>query len=190
MRKIISALAAAASLGLLATPAEGRPDSSLDGGQVADSTVSPGQTLVIADQGATPGATVTITLRRSASSSLSMAHVAAATRPSLHQTVGTAGQLAQAVLTLGITTANRDGAFRASVTVPATTLAGLYTLIASSNDRVLGVLLLRVSAATDVLIGLPLISSGIIPGLTVGAGLIVAGGLLLLTVKHRRSSIV
>jgi hypothetical protein len=99
----------------------------------------------------------------------------------------TSGSLAQGGITLGVVTANRAGAWRVAITVPPKTVSGRYALIAISDDNVLGVLVLHVLAAADVVTRVPFTSTGIIPGLAVGTGLIVAGGLLLLSVKHRRS---
>jgi hypothetical protein len=189
MRRVIPALAVAAALALLATPVHARMYPSTSGLTVSESTVSPGESIVVADRGANPGATVTIILNRAAVSTRDGGHRGFAAPPPLARTVAFRS-LPQGGITLGSPTAAGDGSFRASVTVPARTGPGVYRLIAVSGESVLGVIVLRVVVATDVANGgLASTSADVVPGLAIGAGLIVAGGLLLLSVRHRRSSI-
>jgi hypothetical protein len=84
------------------------------------------------------------------------------------------------------TTAAADGSFRTAVTIPPGTEPGTYTHAASSGGEVLGLATIRVLATG--IGGLPFTDSDVVPGLTIGAGLIVAGGLLLLAVRRRRRS--
>jgi len=71
------------------------------------------------------------------------------------------------------------------VTIPSSTDPGVYTLSAISGGEVLSVATIRVVAASG---GLPFTGADVVPGLAIGAGLIVAGGLLLLAVRRRRRS--
>jgi hypothetical protein len=184
MRKFVSALAIAAGLALLATPVHAQPYPPTSGGlTVSESTVSPGDTMVVSGEGAEPGATVTITLSRS-SSSLGAGKPVVAAGPALARLVAATRPVAQGGVTLGRTTAAADGSFRITVTIPLSTEPGIYTLTASSGGEVLGVVTLRVVAASTG--GLPFTGTDVGPGLVVGAGLIVAGGLLLLAIRRRR----
>jgi hypothetical protein len=186
MRKLVSALAVAAGLTLLASPATAQPypPSSDEGLTVSESTVIPGQEITVSGDGAEPGATVTITLTR-VSSSLGAGHRVVAAGPALAGLVAASRPLAQSTVTLGRTTAEDDGSFSITVTIPSSTDPGVYTLSAISGGEVLSVATLRVVAAAG---GLPFTGTDVGPGLAIGAGLIVAGGLLLLAVRRRRRS--
>jgi hypothetical protein len=185
MRKVVSALAIAAGLALLASPAHAQYPPDTEGLTVSESTVRPGESIVVAGDGAEPGATVTITLSQSSSSSLGRGTKVVAAGPALARLVAASRPLAQGSVTLGSTTANADGSFRTTVTIPLSTEPGVYTLTASSGGDVLGVVTIRVVAASGAG-GLPFTGGNVVPGLAVGAGLIVAGGLLLLGVRRRR----
>ena len=74
-----------------------------------------------------------------------------------------------------------------TLTIPSTLDAGVYTLTAVSGGEVLATATLRVLAGATG--DLPFTGSNIAPGLAIGASLIVAGGLLLMAVRRRRSSI-
>jgi hypothetical protein len=69
--------------------------------------------------------------------------------------------------------------------MPAGTDPGVYALAASSGGGVLAELTLRVVTVGGIG-GLPFTGADVIPGLVAGATLIVAGGLLLLSLKRRR----
>jgi hypothetical protein len=186
MRKIVSALSAAFVLALLlAVPAHAQqyPPSG-SGLTVSESTVSPGESFTVSGEGADPGATVVFTLKRS-STALGGGRVVAA-GPGLARLVAAVRPQAQSSVTLGSTTANGDGEFSATLTIPAGTAPGVYTLTASSGGEVLSVATIRVAASG---VGdLPFTGANVLPGLAIGATLIVAGGLLLLSLKRRRSA--
>jgi len=188
MRKVVSALALAAVLALFATPANAQtyPPEPSKGLTVSESTVTPGESLTVSGDGAEPGATVSVTLTR-VSSSLGAGHQVVAAGPALARLVAASRPLAQGTVTLGRTTAEDDGSFSVTVTIPSSTDPGVYTLSAISGGEVLSVATLRVVAASG---GLPFTGADVVPGLAVGAGLIVAGGLLLLAVRRRRRSTV
>jgi hypothetical protein len=187
MRKLVSALAIAAGLSLLAGPAFAQstkyPPKS-DNLTVSESTVSPGESFTVSGDGAEPGATVTFTLKRSSSAlgadralaaGAGMARLVAAVRPQ-----------AQSSVPLGSTTANGAGQFSATLTIPSGTDPGVYTVTATSGGAVLAVVTIRVAAGG---VGnLPFTGGNVLPGLAIGATLIVAGGLLLLSLKRRRSA--
>jgi hypothetical protein len=185
MRKLVSALAITAGLTLLGAPAYAQdyPPASDEGLTVSESTVRAGETITVSGDGAEPGATVTFRLVRSSSALgasrvlLAGPRLAALVRPQ-----------AQSSVSLGSTTADDDGSFSATLTIPSTTDAGTYTLIASSGGEVLATATIRVLAAAGTG-ALPFTGTDVAPGLAVGATLIVAGGLLLLAVRRRRSSI-
>jgi LPXTG cell wall anchor motif len=187
MRKLVSALTVAAGLTMLASPATAQPypPTSDEGLTVSESTVTPGQQITVSGDGAEPGATVTITLTRS-STSLGAGHRVVAAGPVLAGLVAASRPLAQSSVVLGRTTADDDGSFSTTVTIPSSTDPGVYTLSAISGGEVLSVATLRVVAAAG---GLPFTGTDVGPGLAIGAGLIVAGGLLLLAVRRRRSSV-
>jgi len=185
MRKLVSALAIAAALTLLAIPAsaqEDYPPSSSDSLTVSESTVAPGESITISGDGAEPGATVAFKLTKS-SSALGVGRVvlagqrlAALVRPQ-----------AQSSVSLGSTTADSDGSFSATLTIPSGLDDGTYTLTATSGGVVLATATIQVAASGSS--ALPFTGSNVGPGLAIGATLIVAGGLLLLAVRRRRSSI-
>jgi membrane anchored protein len=184
MRKLVSALAITAGLTLLAAPAwaqDDYPPDSEQGLTVSESTVAPGETITVSGDGAEPGATVVFRLTRS-SAALGASHalmagprLAALVRPQAQSSVG-----------LGSTTADADGSFSATLTIPSNTAEGTYTLTATSGGVVLATATIVVDAAGGG--ALPFTGSDVAPGLAVGATLIVAGGLLLLAVRRRRSN--
>ena len=198
MRKFVSALTIAAGLTLLATPvhAQTQPDCSYmancpgttEGLTISESTVTPGESIVVAGGGADPGATVVFTLTRVSSSASSAGTRVVAAAPALARAVAAVRPLAQGTTTLGSTTADSEGNFRATLTIPSSLAPGVYTLIATSGGEVLSTATIRVLAATTG--GLAFTGSNVGPGLAVGVGLIVAGGLLLLAVRRRRRSTV
>ena len=186
MRKLVSALAVTAGLALLAGPAHaqdgrGYPPNRA-GLTVSESTVSPGERFTVSGAGAKPGATVTFTLRRSSSALGAGRAVAAA--PSLAPRVAMLQPQAQHAIALGSTT-DAGGRFSARLTMPAGTQPGVYALTASSGGGVLAQMTLRV-ATVGGFGGLPFTGADVLPGLAAGATLIVAGGLLLLSLKRRR----
>jgi hypothetical protein len=187
MRKLVSALTVAAAFTLLlAVPAHAQDYPPTGGGlTVSESTVSPGESFTVSGEGAEPGAIVTFTLKRSSSSALGSRRVVAA-GPSLARLVAAVRPQAQSSVTLGRATANAAGEFSATLTIPAGTAPGVYTLTASSGGEVLSVATIRVVAAG---VGnLPFTGATVLPGLAIGATLIVVGGLLLLSLKRRRSA--
>ena len=188
MRKLVSALAIAAGLSLLAGPAFAQSDKKYppksDNLTVSESTVSPGESFTVSGDGAEPGATVSFTLKRSSSAlgadralaaGAGMARLVAAVRPQ-----------AQSSVPLGSTTANGAGQFSATLTIPSGTDPGVYTVTATSGGDVLAVVTIRVAAASGGIGDLPFTGGNVLPGLAIGATLIVAGGLLLLSLKRRR----
>jgi hypothetical protein len=189
MRKLVSALAISAGLVLLAIPAHAQdyPPTTEEGLTVSESTLSPGESFVVSGEGADPGATVVFTLTRTSSTLGSGARPVAA-GPALARAVASVRPLAQGTTTLGSTTADEDGNFRATLTIPSSLDPGVYTLTATSGGEVLSTATIRVLASTTG--GLAFTGSNVGPGLAIGAGLIVAGGLLLLAVRRRRRSTV
>jgi membrane anchored protein len=189
MRKLVSAVAITAGLTLLlAVPAfaqtERRYPPKRSNLTVSESTLSPGESFRISGDGARPGATVTFTLNRSSSALGTGRAVAAA--PALARAVAAIRPQAQSSILLGSTTANGAGQFSAVLRIPSGTAPGVYTLAASSGGEVLAVVTIRVVDG-DVVIGdLPFTGGNVLPGLAIGATLIVAGGLLLLSLKRRR----
>jgi hypothetical protein len=186
MRKLVSALAVTAVLTLVAGPAHaqaGRDYSSYRGGlKVSESTVSPGESFTVSGGGAKPGATVTFTLQRSSSTLGAGRDVAAG--PALGLQAAMPPPQVRNSIPLGSTT-DAGGRFKTRLTIPAGTEAGVYALTASSGDGALAELTLRVVTVGGIG-GLPFTGADVIPGLVAGATLIVAGGLLLLSLKRRR----
>jgi LPXTG cell wall anchor motif len=189
MRKFVSAVAITAGLTLLAAPVYAQttttdpypPDSS--GLTVSETTLSPGESFTISGDGADPNAIVTFTLTRSSAAlgscravavSPAMARAVAAVRPQAQSTV------------LGRTRANGDGEFSATLTIPSGTDPGVYTVTASSGGEVLAVVTIRVVAAAGGVGDLPFTGGNVLPGLAIGATLILAGGLLLFSLKRRQ----
>jgi LPXTG cell wall anchor motif len=195
MRKLVSALAIAAGLSLLAAPALAQPypPTTPSGNTppterltVSDTTVAPGESFTVSGDGAEPGATVTFTLRRSSSALGADRSLAAG--PGLARLVAAVRPQAQSSVPLGSTTANGAGEFSATLTIPSSTDPGLYTLTATSGGDVLAVVTIRVAAASGGIGDLPFTGGNVLPGLAIGATLIVVGGLLLLSLKRRRST--
>jgi hypothetical protein len=190
VRKLVSAVAITAGLTLLAAPAVAQTDrqyppkgSNLT---VSQSTVSPGERFRIAGDGADPNAIVTFTLTRPSAALGSDRVVAAA--PAMAGAVAAVRPRAQSSV-LGSTRANGAGQFSASLTLPSGTDPGADTvtdaLTVSSNGEVLAVVTIRVAAAGVGIGDLPFTGGDVLPGLAFGATLIVAGGLLLLSLKRR-----
>lgn len=131
---------------------------------ISSSVATPGQTLTIAGQGAASGSTVTITL---------------ASTPTVVAT----------------TKADSSGGFRASFQVPTDEPQGQHTVTASSNGRVLGSVTIRVvapqgghqSALAGEGNGLPFTGANALPEIAAGAGLVLAGIVLLLAIRRRRA---
>ena len=63
-----------------------------------------------------------------------------------------------------------------------------YTLTASNGGELLAAMTLRVMTVGGIG-GLPFTGATVLPGLAAGAALIVAGGLLLLSLKRRRPAV-
>jgi hypothetical protein len=186
MRKLLSALAITAGLTLLASPAHAQPyPPTTSGLTVSQSTVRAGESIVVAGSGAAPGATVVITLTRVSSAALGAGAPVVAAGPGMARMLAAVRPLAQGAVVLGRTTAAGDGSFRITVTIPAGTDPGVYTLAATSGGEVLSVATIRVLAASAGG-ALPFTGSDVAPGLAVGVGLILAGGVLLLAVRRRR----
>ena len=186
MRKLVSALAVTAGLTLVASPAHAldRRDYPPNRGalKVSESTVSPGESFTVSGAGAKPGSTVTFTLRRW-SSALGVGQAVAAVPPLARRVAMLRPQARQAIA-LGSTT-DAGGRFSARLTIPAGTEPGVYALTASSGGGVLAELTLRVVTVGGIG-GLPFTGADVVPGLVAGATLIVAGGLLLCSLKRRR----
>jgi len=133
---------------------------------ISSSVVTPGETLTVSGQGANAGASVTITLA-------STPRVVATTK------------------------ANGSGTFRASFQVPTDEPQGQHTVTAGANGRVLGSVTIRVVAARQggghlgTLAGdgngLPFTGANALPEVAAGAGLILAGIVLLLAIRRRRA---
>ena len=175
MRKLISALTVPTGLALLVIPVQTHDAPSSPGSTSSKAAMSPGQRIVLANEGAPPGATVTFTLDRSASNAVS------ANGPSSH---------APGELILGQAVAADDGSFRSSVTIPPGTEPGDYALVSAADSRQLATIAVRVgTSGGGAIAGLALSGADVLPGVLAGAGLIVAGGLLLLGVQYRRSSV-
>jgi hypothetical protein len=175
MRKLLSALTVPTGLALLIIPAQTQDGPSSP--SIADSrtTTSPGQGVVVANAGAPPGATVRFILDRSSSSSTT------ADGPD-------ASGAAPAGPVLGQAVAAGDGSFGSLVTIPPGTEPGVYSLVSATDGRRLGAMALRVGTA-GAGSGLPFRGANVLPGVLAGAGLIVAGGLLLLGVRYRRGGV-
>jgi LPXTG cell wall anchor motif len=186
MRKVVFALSVTTSLALFATPASAQtfPPGAGRGLAVSESTVAPGKGIVVAGVGAASGAAVTITLTRVSSSSLGAGSQVLAAGPVLARLAEAADSRVGGAVPGA--TAAADGSFRTTVTIPAGTRPGVYTLTASSRGEVLSVATIRVVAV--IAGGLPFTGTDLVPGLALGAGLIVAGGLLLLAVRRRHRS--
>jgi hypothetical protein len=189
MRKLGSAYTIAVGLMLLAAPAYAQDDYPPDsdaGLTVSESTVSPGESFTVSGDGAAPGATVTIKLAES-SSSIGAGTSAVAVSPALARSLAQVRPVAQGTVTLGSTTAESDGSFSVTVTIPSWLDAGTYTLTATSGGEVLGVATIRVVVAAAAG-ALPFTGGNVAPGLGVGIALILAGGLLLVAIRRRRTA--
>ncbi len=189
MRKLVCVLALAAGLSLVPGPVFAQADGKYPprGGNltVSRSSVSPGDSFTASGGNAEPGATVTFVLRRLSSAADNQSGVgdaglirlvAAAIRPHIQHPVS-----------LGTTTADADGEFSATLTVPSTTSPGVYTVAASRGGEVLALVTNRVTASRAAG-DLPFTGGNVLPGLVTGTTLIVAGAMLLLSLKRRRSA--
>ena len=178
MRKLVLSLAVTASLTLLpgAANAQDRGDypPAHGGLTVSESTIVPGDHFTVSGGGAPPGAPVSFTLQR------------AITAPGDDRVVAVGSGPSRPELSLGSTT-DADGQFSATLTVPARTEPGSYMLTASTGGELLAAMTLRVMTVGGIG-GLPFAAT-VVPGLAAGAALIVAGGLLLLSLKRRRPAV-
>lgn len=175
MRKLLSALTVPTGLALLIIPVQTQDAPSPPSVTNPGTTMAPGQRIIVANVGAPPGATVTITLDRSPSS-MAMADPWVASSPA------PAGPI------VGRAVAADDGSFRSSVTIPPGTAPGVYSLVSATDSRQLDTIALRVrTSGAKAVSGLPFSGTDVLPGVLASAGLIVAGGLLLLGVQYRRS---
>jgi hypothetical protein len=179
MRKLLSALTVPMGLALLILPVQTQGEPPSPSITHSKTTMSPGQRVVVASEGAPPGAVVTITLDRSSSSGTTAHRPIASPSP------------AGAGLIVGRAVAEGDGSFTHSVTIPPDSEPGVYALISATDGRQLGTTALRIGTTSGKTVGttLPLSSADVLPGVLAGAGLIVAGGLLLLGLPYRRSRI-
>jgi hypothetical protein len=164
-------------LALLVVPVQTQRESPSPSTTNSKATMSPGQRVIVASEGAPPGAVVTITLDRSSSIG------STADRP-------TATSPAPATLIVGRAVAAEDGSFRRLVAIPPETEPGVYALISATDSRQLARTAVRVgrSGATAAP-SLSLSGTEVLPGVLAGAGLIVAGGLFLLAVPYKRCRI-
>jgi LPXTG cell wall anchor motif len=197
MRKVVSALTVATAVVLLAAPAWAQPYPPVTTGlTVSESVVVAGDSLVVSGEGGTPGGTVNITMARASGSALGGAANAVAASPVLARALAAVKVRAQGGGTsLGTATPGTDGSFEESVTIPADTTPGRYTITGTDSVRgVLGEAVIRVIAPTGTtdegltVDDLPFTGGQVLPGLVVGAGLILAGGLLLVSIRRRRQA--
>jgi 5'-nucleotidase len=164
VRKLL--ITTAALLVLIATPAAAQYPSMV----VQPQRTTVGGTVTVTGQGCIGGETVVITLRRT-------------------QTTGD-GQVVATV------TAGPDGAFTATFTIPAGTVPGLYDIISQCGDvvqsqqiEVFGNDVTPTNPGGGANPGsLPRTGSNLNVFGLVGAGLLVAGGLFLLTSRKRRNA--
>jgi hypothetical protein len=189
MRRLVSSLAVTAGLTLLtgAANAQGTGDypPSRGGLTVSESTISPGDRFTVSGGGARPGAAVSFTLKPTITALGSDRVVAVGSAPSRRGT--TSRPAAQPQVSLGSTT-DADGQFSVTLRMPAGTEPGSYTLAASTGGELLAAMTLRVMTVGGIG-GLPFTGATVLPGLAAGAALIVAGGLLLLSLKRRRPAV-
>jgi len=172
MRKLVSALTVPAGLALLVMPAQTEDVPPASAFTISRSAASPGQSIIVMNGDVPPGATVTIALDRSST-------VGAKDRP-----VDIGPAPSRRILDRAV--AADDGGFQHSVTIPLGTEPGVYSVVAATDGQ-------NFSAAAPIrvesdgrAVGQRLfLGSGILPGVLAGAGLIVAGGLLLSAI-HRR----
>ena len=189
MRRLVSALAVTAGLTLLAAPALGQDQGEYPprhgGLMTSESTIAPGDRFTVSGGGPEPGATVTFTLRPTIPT-FGGDRVAAA-GDGRARLVATSPAETQHLVSVGRIT-DPDGQFSATLTVPAGTEPGMYTLTASSGGGFLAAMTLRVMTVSGIG-GLPFTGAKVLPGLAAGAALIVAGGLPLLSLKRRRPAV-
>jgi hypothetical protein len=189
MRRLVSSLAVAAGLTLLtgAAYAQGNGDYPPNRGglTVSESTIFPGDRFTVSGSGARPGASVLFTLKRTTAAPATDRVVAVGFAPSQLET--TSRLETQSQMPVGSPT-NADGQFSVTLTMPAGTEPGVYTLNASTGGQLLAAMTLRVMTVAGMG-GLPFTGATVLPGLAAGAALILAGGLLLLSLKRRRPAV-
>ena len=189
MRRLVSSLVVTAGLTLLtgAAHAQGKEEypPTRGGPTVSDSTISPGDHFTVSGSGARRGAWVSFTLEQSIVAPGTDQMVAIGSGSAGHETTSRPETPPQ--VSLGSTT-NADGQFSATLAKPAGTEPGTYTLTASTGGEMLAAMTLRVMTVTGIG-GLPFTGATVLPGLVAGAALIVAGGLLLLSLKRRRPAV-
>jgi hypothetical protein len=190
MRRLASALAVTAGLTLLAGAARAQgkgdyPPPNRGGLTVSESTISPGDRFTVSGDGARPGASVSFTLQPTITALGKDRVVPAGSEPA--RPGNTSRPEPQPQVPLGSTT-NADGRFSATLTVPPGTEPGSYTLTATSGGELLAAMTLRVMTVGGIG-GLPFTGATVLPGLATGAALIVAGGVLLLSLKRRRPAV-
>ena len=177
MRKLLSALTVPIGMALLIIPVQTQDVPSSTSIANFKTTTSPGQRVIVAYEGAQPGATVTITLDRSSPSGV-IGNRSIASSPA------GAGPI------VGRAVAADDGSFKSSVTIPPGTEPGIYALASTTGSKQLGTTALRIgTSGARAATTLPSSGADVLPGVLTGIGLIVAGGLLLLGVQYRRSRI-
>jgi hypothetical protein len=86
---------------------------------------------------------------------------------------------------IGTTTADDTGSFNSDVTIPRSATPGSHDLTASCSGGTAFTATITVTAASSG--GLPFTGANLAPGLLVGVGLILAGGLLLASIRRRAS---
>jgi hypothetical protein len=189
MRRLVCSLAVAAVLTLLtgAANAQGNGDYPPNRGglTVSESTVFPGDHFTVSGAGARPGASVSFALKRTIAAPQNDRLVAVGSAPSRFET--TSRPEPQPRVPLGSAT-DADGRFSVTLTMPTGTEPGVYTLTASTGGELLAAMTLRVMTVGGIG-GLPFTGATVMPGLAAGAALIVAGGLLLLSLKRRRPAV-
>jgi hypothetical protein len=189
MRRLVSSLAVTAGLTLLtgAAHAQGKEDDPPNraGLTVSESTISPGDRFTVSGGGAPPGASVSFTLQPTIAAPGSDRVVPVGSEP---PRLGISSRPATPPqVSLG-STRDDDGQFSATLTMPAGTEPGSYTLAASAGGEFLAAMTLRVMTVGGIG-GLPFTGATVLPGLATGAALILAGGLLLLSLKRRRPAV-
>jgi PGF-CTERM protein len=159
MRKALTALALAAAFAVFVGPAVA---------QAQDYPPS-GEDLTVSDSRVVRGQSITIS--------------GGGAEPGATVQIIIAGQV------VATTTADGDGNFSASFSIPAGLEVGTYTVTAVSNGEVLSSL--QVAVATGSSSGsssdLPFTGSTTLPGIGIGVGLIALGSALLMLSRRRRS---
>ena len=189
MRRLVSSLVVTAGLMLLTGVAHAQGTAEYPptrgGLTVSESTISPGDRFTVSGSGPRRGAWVSFTLERSIAVPGSDRVVAVGSGSARLER--TSWPETQPQVSLGSTT-NADGQFSATLAMPAETEPGTYTLTASTGGELLAAMTLRVMTVAGIG-GLPFTGARVLPGMVAGAALIVAGGLLLLSLKRRRPAV-